>query len=361
MKRALDLAALGRYTVSPNPMVGAVIVRDGVNVGEGFHHRAGEAHAEINALRAASEKAQGADIYVTLEPCCVHGRTPPCTEAVIAAGIKRVFVGATDPNPDVCGKGINALREAGLDVVEGLLSEEATWLNRAFNTWITTKRPWVTLKLAVTLDGKTAASTGASQWITSKAMREHVHRMRAASDAIMVGSGTALKDDPRLDVRDVEPLFDGGVYNHPLKVVVASRGGLKPNARMLANGSTLLATTHEAADDLTYPTSTGVQVVSLDSSSEGVDLDALINVLGARENTPITSIFLEGGPTLAASFIQQGLVDELRLHMAPKLMGGDGLSALGTLGVLDPAQCPQLKIVETSVIGSDIEIVATFR
>ena len=360
MERALELAQLGRYSVSPNPMVGAVIVRDGVNVGEGFHHRAGQPHAEVEAIRAAGEKARGADIYVTLEPCCVQGRTPPCTDAIIAAGIRRVYVGATDPNPNVCGNGCARLRQAGVEVIEGVLSDDATWLNRAFNKWITTKQPWVTLKLATTLDGKTAAVGGASKWITSEPIRQHVHRLRASFDAIMVGSGTVQMDDPRLNVRNVPPLFEGGDYEAPLKVIIDSSAQTPINAKLFADGKALIATANANTEDRQALSQSGAITLNVPGKNGRVDIRKVLNELGSRSPKPVTSVFLEGGPTLAASMIQDNLVDELRLHIAPKIMGGDGLSALHSLGVLEPSQCPQLHIVEVNTFEPDIEIVATF-
>jgi diaminohydroxyphosphoribosylaminopyrimidine deaminase / 5-amino-6-(5-phosphoribosylamino)uracil reductase len=361
MARALDLARKGLFTVSPNPMVGAVIIRNDVCVGEGFHRRAGDAHAEVNALRDAGDKAHGADLYVTLEPCCVQGRTPPCTEAVISAGIKRVFVGATDPNPDVCGNGIARLREAGIEVIEGIQREEATWLNRAFNKWITTGIPWVTLKLAMTMDGKTAASTGKSQWITSEAIRQHVHVLRAASDAIMVGSGTANIDNPRLNVRGVEPLFEGGEFHAPLKVIVGSSVRLSPSSRILEDGETLVVT-HGAEGTIRDPSKhPSLAYLNTPGSQTKVHVGELLKHLGGRSTRPVCSILVEGGATLATSMVREGLVDELRLHIAPKLIGGDGLSVLHSLGIVSPDDADMLQVVAINTYAPDIEIIASFR
>jgi diaminohydroxyphosphoribosylaminopyrimidine deaminase/5-amino-6-(5-phosphoribosylamino)uracil reductase len=360
MARALKIAERGRYTVSPNPMVGAVIVKDGVCLGEGFHARAGEAHAEIEALKQAGESARGADLYVTLEPCCTLGRTGPCTEAVIEAGISRIVVAVIDPNPDHSGRGLSRLKEAGIDVELGVLQSEATWLNRAFNKWITTQRPWVTLKLAMTLDGRVASATGQSKWITSTKMREHVHRLRAASDAIMVGSGTVLTDDPRLNVRDVTPLFEGGDYRSPLKVIVDSKLSLSREARIFGDGDVLIATSNLAPKEWfdTYREA-GAQITVHPSQDDRVDVEALLLELGGRGERPITSVLVEGGATLATDMVKRGLIDECRFHMAPKLMGGDGLSAIHSLGVLRPDDGPKLRVVKLSSYGPDIEIVAT--
>ena len=361
MNRALELAKLGTYTVSPNPMVGAVVVRDGQVVGEGFHRRAGGAHAEVEALAQAGSRAVGADLYVTLEPCCVHGRTPPCTDAIRASRLARVIVGATDPNPNVSGRGVATLRDAGVEVVEGIETEQAEWLNRAFNKWITTHTPWVILKLAQTLDGKTAASTGKSQWITSEAMRRHVHELRAAVDAIIVGSGTALSDDPRLNVRNVNPLFSGGDYTSPVKVVLDSTAQLPNTARVFDDGHTIVATSRASQAAVDRLEQHGAEVLSVPNATGRVALEPLLARLGARTPQPVTSVLVEGGSILAAEMVKLNLVDELRLHVAPKLMGADGLSGLQTLGVLHPDQCPQLHIKRTSILGPDIEIVATFR
>ena len=234
MGEALALAERGRYTTSPNPMVGALVVKDGVVVGRGFHARAGEAHAEVFACREAGEKTRGATLYVTLEPCCHHGRTPPCSELVIASGFTRVVVGTRDPNPRVAGRGIASMRAAGIQVDEGVLVEESQRLIRPFASWVTGERPWVRLKLATSLDGRIATSNGASQWITGAEARRRGHLLRAASDGIMVGSGTALADDPRLNVRGISPLFDGSPpIPDPRRIVVDSRGRLPVTAQCL--------------------------------------------------------------------------------------------------------------------------------
>ncbi len=232
MERALELAARGRGTTSPNPMVGAVVVRDGQIVGEGWHVRAGEPHAEVNALTDAGDAARGADLYVTLEPCCFTGRTGPCTEAVIAAGVRRVVVAAEDPNPRVAGGGVARLREAGLEVVEGVLDDASHALNEIFDHWVLARRPWVELKLATSLDGRIAAASGASRWITGAPARRRVHERRAALDAVMVGRRTASVDDPTLTVRDA-PAPSGD----PIRVVVDSRLEVPLSARLYTTAS----------------------------------------------------------------------------------------------------------------------------
>jgi len=374
MARALELARRGLGRTSPNPMVGAVIVRDGEVVGEGFHPRAGEPHAEIFALRAAGERARGADLYVTLEPCCHVGRTGPCTEAILAAGVARVFVGARDPNPRVDGGGVRRLREGGVEVVTGVLVEEATRLNEAFNHWITTSSPFVTLKLATSLDGRIATAGGASQWITGPAARARVHRLRAAADAILVGSGTALADDPRLTVRpsadepsaDERPVAGAAegapAPRAPLRIVVDSRLRVGPAARMFdpaAPGGALVATARPLDDPEVAPLrALGVEVVSLPDARGGVELAALFSWLGRRDPEPITSVLVEGGGRLAASLLRARLVHRFVLHQAPCVLGGDGIPAFAALGLGAPAEAPRLRIAELHRLGEDLELIA---
>lgn len=361
MEEALALAELGRYTVSPNPMVGAVVVKNGKKIGEGFHQRAGGAHAEIDALSDAGDQARGADLYVNLEPCCHTGRTGPCTGAIIEAGISRVIIATEDPNPRVGGQGVSLLRDAGIEVIDGVLAEPATWLNRAFIKWVTTGVPWVTLKLAMSLDGRVASATGDSQWITGEPMRAHVHRMRAASDAIMVGAGTVRTDDPRLTVRDTPPLFAGGEYDGPLKVVVDSKLGLSVNSRVFEDGHTLIVTT-QAAKRAWFGAyqEKGAEIEAQDHNNGRIAMQELFASLGSRGAGPITSVLVEGGAILATDLVRRGLVDECRFHLAPKLMGGDGLAAISSLGVLSPAEGPSLNIIDVRPFGKDIEVITTF-
>ncbi len=359
MERALSLAARGRYTTHPNPRVGAVLVRDGAVVGEGFHARAGEPHAEIHALRAAGERARGADMYVTLEPCDHRGRTGPCTEALIAAGVKRVFVAAIDPNPRVAGRGVQRLRAAGIEVVTDVLGDRAHALNRAFERWVTTGLPWVTLKLAASLDGRIAARTGASQWITGEASRAAVHVLRAEHDAIMVGVGTALADDPRLNVRGVEPLGPALPPQQPARVIVDSRCRLEPSARALQSAPerarVFVAAAQAPTERVERLRAAGAEVLTLPGPDGRVDLRALLAALGARE---ITAVLVEGGASLAASLIREDLVDELQVFSAPLLLGGDGLAAVGPLGVDHPDSAPRFAVDSVTPLGGDVRIIA---
>ncbi len=359
MERALALAERGRYTTHPNPRVGAVLVRDGVVVGEGFHARAGEPHAEVHALRAAGGRARGADMYVSLEPCDHRGRTGPCTEAIIEAGVRRVFVAAIDPNPKVAGRGVARLRAAGIEVVTDLLGARAHALNRAFERWVTTGRPWVTLKLATSLDGRIAARTGESQWITGPEARAAVHRLRAEHDAVMVGVGTALADDPRLNVRGVEPLAPGLSPRPPARVVVDSRCRLSPAARVLQGAldgaRVVVAAAHPARAKASSLRAAGAEVLELPGEGGRVDLRGLLEALGERE---ITAVLVEGGAALAASLVRGGLVDELQIFAAPMLLGGDGLAALASLGVDRPGSAPRFSVDVVERVEQDLRIVA---
>ena len=291
MKRALALAGRGR--TSPNPMVGAIVVRDGKIVGEGFHPKAGDPHAEVFALNAAGSLAKGADLYVTLEPCCHQGKTPPCTDAVIQSGIKRVFAAMVDPNPEVGGKGIEILRKAGIEVNVGLMESKVRELNRGFIKRITTGLPFVLWKAAMTLDGKIATRTGDSKWVTGERARKEVHRLRSQCDAVMVGIGTVLADDPELTVRGIR-----GAVN-PIRVVVGGSASIPPNARVLNS---------EAKTIIAPPADNG-----------RVDLRALMIELAEMG---INSVLLEGGGELAASMLSAGLVDRGIIFLAPKIAGG---------------------------------------
>ena len=291
MRRALRLARLGWGRTSPNPMVGAVVVRDGVEVGAGYHHRAGTPHAEVHALRAAGELARGATVYVTLEPCCTQGRTPPCTEALLAAGVARVVVGCLDPNPAHAGRGIEQLREAGLEVSHGVLEADCLELNRAFFWWITQRRPFVLLKMAMTLDGKIATAGGQSQWITGPAARQRVQRMRQWCDAIMVGGETVQADNPSLTVRSPSDWT-----RQPLPLVWTGRP-LPPNSKLAQHGALTVK-----------PTTT----------PEWVELLA---DLGRRD---VTALLLEGGGELAASALAARVVNQVAFFVAPKILGGRG-------------------------------------
>lgn len=355
MQRALALAEGGAGFVSPNPLVGCVIVKDGQIVGEGYLERYGDTHAEVNALRAAGAAARGATLYTTLEPCCHSGRTPPCTDTVLRAGVGRVVVAVADPNPKVAGGGLARLRAAGLAVTLGVCVAAARRQNEAFLHYIQTRRPFVTLKCAITLDGKIATRTGASRWITGGPAREWVHRLRHAADAILVGSGTALQDDPQLTTR----LPEGGGVN-PLRIVVDSTLRL-PLSSQLASVSpgclTLVATSGRAsAEKQRQLEDRGVEILRLPSYADGqVDIDALFVELGNRK---VASLLVEGGAGLSASLLQRRLVHKVMVFVAPKIIGGDGINVVAGFGVETMADALQLYGMTSTSVGEDVMLEA---
>lgn len=317
MRRAMELAEKGRGFTNPNPLVGAVIVLEGRIIGEGWHEYYGGLHAERNALKNCREETRGATMYVTLEPCCHYGKTPPCTEAVIAAGIKRVVVGLTDPNPLVAGKGLALLREAGIEVGTGLEEQELRRQNRVFLKYMTTRLPWVTLKTAMTLDGKIAAAGGDSKWVTGEEARKRVHRMRAESMGIVVGAGTVRADDPLLNCR-----LEGN-HRQPVRVVVDSKASIAFDSQLIRTARVypvVIAHTHKAGEEqLEMITEAGGETLLCEEREGRVDVKDLLSRLGARG---IDSLLLEGGGELAFSFLEAGLVDEVVAFVAPKLIGG---------------------------------------
>jgi diaminohydroxyphosphoribosylaminopyrimidine deaminase/5-amino-6-(5-phosphoribosylamino)uracil reductase len=355
MQQALTLAGEGAGFVSPNPLVGCVIVKDGQVIGRGYHQRYGGPHAEVHALQEAGAQAHGAVLYVNLEPCCHTGKTPPCVEAVRRAGIGRVVAALRDPNPLVAGGGVAQLQQAGIPVTLGVCEAEARELNEAFIKHVTTGRPFVTLKCAMSLDGKIATRTGASQWITSPLAREAVHRLRHATDALLVGIGTVLQDDPLLTAR----LSDRRGVN-PLRVIVDSTLRLPAQARVATVTSdcqTLVATTSRAAQERRQRLGDqGLEIVVLPAYDDGqVDLEALLQYLGERK---ITSVLVEGGATLNATLLRRRLIDKVLFFIAPKIIGGDGLSVVGTCGVERMEQVMQLRDSRGRSIGEDFLIQA---
>ena len=344
LERTLELAERGRRTASPNPVVGCVIVRDGVVLGEGWHVRPGERHAETNALAACADGAVGATAYVSLEPCSHHGRQPPCADALIEAGIVRVVCAAGDPTEKVGGKGFARLRAAGVEVevASGALERRARRQNAAFRIHALEGRPFVLLKLAASLDGRTATATGESRWISSPESRQLVHEWRASMDAVAVGSGTALADDPGLDARDVDP----PAGRQPLRVVFDRRGRLHPGLRIAGPGTVRIAPSDAPAPP------PGVERIDAD------DLAGGLAALGARG---VGSLLVEGGAELAGGLLQAGLVDSLALFVAPLLIGGDGRGLLGSLGVEALAGAPRLRDLRSRPVGPDLLLEAELR
>jgi diaminohydroxyphosphoribosylaminopyrimidine deaminase / 5-amino-6-(5-phosphoribosylamino)uracil reductase len=358
MRRALDLALNGLGLAAPNPMVGAVIANGGKVVGVGWHEGPGTPHAEINAIRAAGQRARGATLYVTLEPCSHHGRTPPCAPAVVGSGIAQVVVSARDPNPAVDGRGFAILREGGLGVVEGVLAEEGLALIAGFAKHVQTGLPLVTLKMAASLDGKVAARDGSSRWITGEAARRDVHRLRAASGAIVVGAGTAVMDDPSLTVR--LPGFRGRA---PLRVLLDASGRTPATSALFGDsGPTLVATTPAcpAAARAAWEEA-GAEVLVLDGSGPAgrVPLRELLHALGKRD---IQDVLIEGGPTVAGAAAVEDVVDRLVLYLAPKLIGGrDAPGIIGGEGVSSVADIIAMRIISVERIGDDVKLVAGVR
>lgn len=356
MDRALELAESRWGHTWPNPTVGAVIVRDGKLVGEGFHAKAGEPHAEVMALRQAGDAARGATMYVTLEPCSHYGRTPPCTEAIIAAGIAQVVVATPDPHPRVAGRGLQQLREAGIDVTVGVGAPRAVRLNEPFFTRAALGRPWVLLKSAVTLDGCIATASGHSRWVSGPAARQEVHRLRQALPAIMVGVGTVLADDPLLTARNDEgrPLA-----RQPVRIVVDTEARTPPTARMLSQpGSTVIAC-GEGSSEARHVVlkEAGADVAVLPRGSDGrVDLDELMAYLGSRD---IVGVLLEGGGTLSRGMLAANLIDEVMFYIAPLLIGGDGVRPFQGPGAATMDEARRLHDVTCRAVGDDWQIRGT--
>jgi diaminohydroxyphosphoribosylaminopyrimidine deaminase/5-amino-6-(5-phosphoribosylamino)uracil reductase len=353
MERALRLAERGRGLVSPNPLVGAVVVADGRVVGEGFHRGPGAAHAEIEALADAGERARGAVLYTTLEPCDHFGRTGPCTQAILEAGVGRVVSAMLDPNPVVDGRGHGRLTAAGLDVSTGVLREQAETLNRPYAKHIRTGLPFVTWKMASSLDGKVAARDGTSRWVTGEAARRDVHRLRGAADAIVVGAGTALTDDPSLTVRD--PAYAG---RPPLRVLVDARGRVPASGDLFdEDAPTFVATTDAASVQRREEwRATGAEVVTFEGDDGLVPLEAVMRHLGKRD---VQSVLLECGQTLAWSAVADGLVDTVVVYLAPKLVGGaDAPTVLGGRGFAPIANALGLRIRSFDLVGDDLRVEA---
>lgn len=357
MARALELAQRGAGWTNPNPMVGAVVVKDGRIVGEGWHTAFGNLHAEREALAACTEDPAGATIYVTLEPCCHWGKTPPCTEAIVEARLARVVVGAPDPNPLVAGKGCAVLREAGIEVIEGVLLDECRDLNRVFFHYIQTKMPLVVAKYAMTLDGKIATRTGASRWITSEVARAKVHEDRHRFAAIMVGIGTVISDNPELTSR-----IPNRKTKNPVRIVVDSNARIPLHSKIVLSARetpTIIAVTEKAPQDkLAALVETGCEVLA--TQGDEVDLRALLSYLG--EEKQLDSVMVEGGATLLWSLFSQGLVDQVQAYIAPKIFGGEEApTPVQGFGVALPDRAIQCCEPRITQLGQDILIECEVR
>lgn len=357
MARALQLAERGLFTTDPNPRVGCVLVKAGEIVGEGWHQRAGEPHAEINALRAAGglEKngAKGATAYITLEPCCHHGRTPPCSDALIAAGVSRVVVAMQDPNPQVAGQGLTQLQKAGIETRSGVMQAQAEALNPGFIQRMRQGRPYVRGKMAMSLDGRTAMASGESQWITGAEARQDVHRLRARSSVILTGIGTVLVDDPsltaRLDETELELKLE-----QPLRVVLDSQLQMPVTARMLSQpGRTLVLTVNTDAQKAADLRTAGAEVEVLAAANGRVDLMAVMDCLARRD---INEVMVEAGATLCGALLQAGLFDELVIYVAPLIMGDAARGLLSLPGLQNMADRVELKIGDMRAVGRDWRI-----
>ena len=353
MQRAIELARRGEGFVNPNPMVGAVIVKDGVIIGEGYHEKYGQLHAERNAFKDCKKRgnsAKGATMYVTLEPCCHYGKTPPCTEAIIENGIKRVVIGTLDVNPVVAGKGAEILRSSGIKVEVGLLGKECKNLNRIFNKYMATGKPYVVMKYAMTADGKIATKTGESKWITGAEARKNVHRLRNRLSGTMVGVSTVIMDDPMLDCRLDEPAVN------PIRIICDSHLRTPIESKIVQTADsikTIIATTSEDEAKVAELEKRGCLVLRLPKTEQGIDLNALMVELS---NRGIDSVLIEGGGTINYSALKSKIVDEIHIHMAPKIFGGSSKSPVEGAGIESINDAIRLNPINTSWLGEDLVI-----
>lgn len=351
MSQALRLAERGLYSTSPNPRVGCVIVRDGKVAGSGWHVHTGQPHAEINALNVAGEAAQNATVYLTLEPCCHYGRTQPCAEALVRAKVAKVIIAMQDPNPLVAGKGVSLLKQAKIKVQEGLMGERAKELNIGFISRMTNNRPWVRMKIAASLDGKTALKNGVSQWITGKAARYDGHRLRARSCAVLTGIGTVLKDDPQLTVRFIE------TSRQPLRVIIDSRLETPVNAKVIRGEGELIFTASDDKERIAALNNAGARPINLPDENGKIALVKMIQKLADFE---INEVLIEAGNKLSGAFIREQLVDELVIYLAPHLIGNTALGMLQLPELTDLSEKYNLQTQDLRMVGQDIRIITRF-
>ena len=348
MERAIRLAKKGKGWTNPNPLVGAVIVKNGKIIGEGYHEKYGGLHAERNAIASLKESAKGAEIYVTLEPCCHYGKTPPCTEAIIEQGIKKVIIGSRDPNPLVSGKGAAILRKAGIEVVEDFMREECDLLNPIFFHYIEKKLPYVTIKYAMTADGKIATKTGRSKWITGEEARKRVHRFRHEHMAIMAGIGTVQEDDPMLNVR-----IDG--LKSPVRIICDSHLSISEDSKIVQTAKkyhTIIACVDGDEEKKERLEKQGIEILTVPEKDHRIDLKKLMERLGEKG---IDSIFIEGGGAINDSALKEGIVSRIYVFMAPKIFGGAGAKTpVEGCGIEDPKEAVMLKLEEAELVGTDL-------
>lgn len=356
MARAIRLAENGLFTTDPNPRVGCVIVNNGEIVGEGWHERTGGPHAEVVALREAGARAKGATVYVSLEPCCHQGHTPPCTDALINAQVSRVVAATMDPNPAVSGQGLAVLQTTGIAVEIGLLETQARQLNPGFIRRMQQQRPYVRCKVAMSLDGRTAMANGESQWITGVDARADVHRLRARSSAILTGIGTVLNDDPSLNVRFAGEAAGEEVVRQPLRVILDSHLRMPSNARMLSlPGHTLIFTCNNHEPTITELAQAGAEVAIVPAENGFIGLPTVMQHLAERQ---INEVLLESGSTLSGAMLRAGLIDEFIIYMAPILMGSDARGLFSLPGLRSMDQRIQLAIRDVRQVGTDLRITA---
>ena len=351
MSQALQLAEKGLYSTSPNPRVGCVIVRDGKIAGSGWHVQTGQPHAEINALNIAGGAAQGATVYLTLEPCSHYGRTHPCAEALIRAKVAKVIIAMQDPNPLVAGKGASLLKQSGINVLVGLMGEWAKDLNVGFVSRMTNNRPWVRMKIAASLDGKTALNNGVSQWITGEAARHDGHRFRARSCAVLTGIGTVLEDDPQLSVRFIE------TSRQPLRIIIDSQLKIPTTAKVLRGEGELIFTTTDNKERISALKEAGARPIILPNEKGKIDLAELMQILADFE---INELLVEAGNRLSSAFIREGLVNELIIYLAPHLIGNRAMGMLQLPELTDLSEKYNLKIKDLRMVGEDIRIMSRF-